>query len=93
MIHYLLNRYQLIRDKGRISFNDMMNSLIILSNEFTHHTGSKEKLLSFNEIKKDNNGTNVCYNFQRGTCTRGDKFKYAHRADESKKEKKLKIPP
>ena len=35
----------------------------------------------------------VCYNFQRGTCTRGDKCKYAHITDESKKEKKLKIRP
>ena len=71
----------------------MVNSLIVVSNEFTHHTGSKERLLSFNEIKKDNNTTNVCYNFQRGTCTRGDNCKYAHITDESKKEKKLKIPP
>ena len=49
--HYLLNQYQLITDKGGVTFNEMMNSLITLSNEFTHHTGSKEKLLSFNEIK------------------------------------------
>ena len=76
--HYLLNQYQLIRDKGGITFNDMVNSLIVMSNEFTRHTGSKEKLLSFNEIKKDNNATNVCYNFRKGTCTRGDKCKEMH---------------
>ena len=56
---YLLNQYQLIRDKGGITFNDMVNSLIVVSNEFTHHTGSKEKLLSFNEIKKDRKSTRL----------------------------------
>ena len=88
---YLLNQYQLIRDKGDKTFNEMMNSLITLSNEFTHHTSGKEKLLSFIEIKKVNN--NICFNINKGTCTRGDKCKYAHITDESKKEKKLKIPP
>ena len=85
---YLLNQYQLIRDKYGITFNEMMNSLITLSNECTHHTDSKEKLLSFNEIKKDNTSNNIYYNFQKGTCTRGDKCKYAHITNESKKEKK-----
>ena len=88
---YLLNQYQLIRDKGDETFNEMMNSLITLSNEFTHHTSGKEKLFSFNEIKKVND--NICFNINKGTCTRGDKCKYAHITDESKNEKKLKIPP
>ena len=79
---YLLNQYQLIRDKGDKTFNEMMNSLITLSNEFTHHTSGKEKLLSFIEIKKVNN--NICFNINKGTCTRGDKCKYAHITDESK---------
>ena len=65
----------------------MINSLIILSNECTHHTGvnDSEKLLSFNENKKDN--TNICYQFAKGTCNRGDKCKYEYIRDESNKEK------
>ena len=51
---YLLNQYQLNRDKGDKTFNKMISSLIILSNDFTNHTGAKdkEKLLSFTEHER-----------------------------------------
>ena len=65
----------------------MISSLIILSNDFTNHTGAKdkEKLLSFTEHEKKNTG--ICFQFAKGICKRGDECKYKHIKDESNKEK------